>query len=294
VNASQDPTPARQQAPDGDAAGDRHWPVVGDPVFGPYDEVAGAAYRPDGSGWPGDLRPRRRPWRRTVAVCSLVVLVLAAAGVPLGLLWAWLSPTVPVIETSGSDVVVNDPSPEQFVAADGWFTLLGFGFGVLVALTVWLLLRRHRGPWLLLATVLGALGAAPVAWQVGRQLGLDGYERWRAAAAAGDTFSRPPDLHAHAALLVPAFAAVIVCTLLAGWSNDPDLEVPGARPGYGHNHPDAAHPDAAYPGPDQHGPDQHGPDQHGPDQLSWGSPAGPDPTTAPAPPVSGPAAPPHG
>jgi hypothetical protein len=36
---------------------------------------------------------------------------------------------------------------------------------------------------------------------------------------------------------VPAFAAAIVLTLVAGWSNDPDLDQPGAQPGYGPNHP---------------------------------------------------------
>lgn len=241
----------------------------GDPLGGPATGAGG--WQP----WTADLRPVRRPWRRTVVVCLATLLAIAAVGAPLGLLWSWISPSVPVVQTTQSGIVVNDPSPEQFIAADGWFAILGFGFGVLAALAAWLLLGRHRGPWLLLGIVLGALGAAPLAWQVGRQLGLSGYEQWRDTAAAGDAFGRPPDLHAHGALLVPAFAAVIVCTLLAGWSNDPDLEAPGHRPGYGN---DLAHADqgAAL------------------DQLSWGSPDGRDPTVAPGPPAPGSAAPPHG
>jgi hypothetical protein len=185
-------------------------------------------------------RPRRPLWR-TVRRSVLTGLVVAAAGVPLGLLWAWLAPSVPVMATDGAGVVVNDPSPEQYIAADGWFALLGLGFGVLAAAAAWLLRRRDRGPGLLLGVTVGALAAAPVAWQVGRRLGLSAYQRWQESAAPGATFARPPDLHAHAALLVPAFAAVVVTTLLAGWSNDPDLNEPGAKPGYGANHePDAA------------------------------------------------------
>lgn len=237
----------------------------------------------DGAGWLSAMAPRRRPWRRTVAVCALTALAVAALGVPFGLLWSWLSPSVPVLRTAQNDVVVNASSPEQFVAADSWFAVLGFGLGILVAIAGWLLLRRDHGPALLLGVVLGALAAAPIGWQVGRRIGLAGYEAWLDSAAAGDTFSQPPDLRAYGALLVPAFAAVIVCTLLAGWSNDPDLDVSGARPGYGHDLPPGTEPPALGGGPGNHL-----------DYVSLDSPAGPDPTTAPAPPAHGSATPPHG
>jgi hypothetical protein len=195
----------------------------------------------DVGGWyPGALIEPvtvRRPWRRTAVAGILTLLAIVAAGVPLGLLWSWISPSVPVVETTSSGAVVSEPSPEQFIAADGWFTIVGFAFGVLAALAAWFLARRHRGPVLLSGVVLGAFGAAVVAWQVGRRLGLSGWVRWQDTAVAGDTFNRPPDLNAYGPLLVPAFAAVIVCTLLAGWSNDPDLDVPGAKPGHGRDLP---------------------------------------------------------
>jgi hypothetical protein len=267
VNPSQEPSSPAETYADGPASGGSASDEAAvDELNGPWE-------------LPYAVRqPRRRPWRRTVVVSILTFLAVVAAGVPLGLLWSWLTPSVPVVATAQGQVVVNDPSPEEFIAADGWFTLLGFGFGVLVAVAAWLIVRRHRGPWLLLSVVLGALGAAGAAWQVGRQIGLADYERWRGAVTAGATFSRPPDLHAHGALLVPAFAAVIVCTLLAGWANDPDLDTPGAQPGYGHNVPAAPYEDYPFsPGP-----------------VSSGSPDAPDPTTAPAPPAPGPGAPPRG
>jgi hypothetical protein len=211
-------------------------------------------------------RPRRRTVLRTVSVVAVVTVGLAAAGAPLGLLWSWLAPSVPVINAGQNGIVVNDPSPEEYIAADAWFTLVGFGFGLIAAVLIWLLLRRDRGPALVLGVTFGGLACALVAWQVGRLVGLSDWNRWQDTSAPGETYARPPDLHAHGALLVIAFAAVIVTTLLAGWSNDPDLDLPGAKPGYGHDLPAA----------------------------SSDSPAVPDLTAAPAPPAPWPADPPRG
>ena len=191
----------------------------------------------------------RRPWQRSLTVALLTALVVFLLGGPLGLLWAWLAPQVPVIDTGQNGVVVNDPSPEEFIAADGWFTLLGLGFGLLVAVTAWLVLRRDRGPFLLLGVVAGTLGAGYFAapW-AGEMIGRDAYEQWQQTAAAGATYLAPPEVHSLGPMLVPAFIAAIVLTLMAGWSNDPDLDEPGAKPGYGPNM-DAAHGSGYPPGP---------------------------------------------
>jgi xanthine/uracil permease len=206
-----------------------------------------------------------------MAAAALTVIVLAAAGGPLGLLWHYLSPTVPVINVGDRRIVVNDSSPEEYIAADGWFTLLGLAFGLAAAISAWMLLRRHRGPWLLIAVTLGTLAGAVVAWQAGRLIGRGAYQRWQETSAQAATYQAPPDLHAYGVLLIPAFAAVIALTLMAGWSNDPDLDEPGARPGHGR---DLGAGDAP------------------PFSSDW--PGGPDPTAAPAPPGPGPAGPPRG
>jgi hypothetical protein len=219
-----------------------------------------------------DLPPRpHRTRRRTALAGVLVGLAVAVLGAPLGVLWHFIAPTVPVIDAGANGFVVNDPSPEEYIAADGWFTIIGFAFGLILAIVAWMVLRRDRGPALLLGVTIGALAAAPLAWYTGREIGRSAYEHWRSLAAAGGTYAAPPDLHAKGALLVPAFAAVIVLTLLAGWSNDPDLERPGAKPGYGSQL--AAAPE---------------------DELSSDSPDGPDPTVEQAPHAPGPAAPPRG
>ncbi|WP_328467135.1 DUF2567 domain-containing protein [Actinoplanes sp. NBC_00393] len=226
----------------------------------PSEEPAEPPYRPDQPYQPeqpgrwsvqrwGIEYGSRRPWRRTLTVAVVLTAVVSALGVPLGLLWAWLAPGVPVVDIGDNGVVVNDPSPEQYIAADGWFTLLGLGFGILVAVAAWLVLRRDRGPFLLLGVVLGtSIAGHWVAPFVGELIGRDDYDQWRATAARGATFLAPPEVHSLGPTLVPAFAAAIVLTLLAGWSNDPDLDHPGAQPGYGPNHPGMLPGYPGYPG----------------------------------------------
>jgi hypothetical protein len=218
---------------------------------------------PDQGPWSGGalLPPYRqqepRPWRPTLRAGVIALAALLVLGAPLGLLWRLLAPEGRVVQTARGPYPV-DPQPEQYVATDGWFALLGLGFGVLAAVLAWRLLRRHRGPVQLAAVVLGAAGAAPLAWLVGRLWQHGDFEQWRRTAPLGAITAQPPDLRAYGVLLVPAFAAVITYTLLAGWAHDPELAPPDDEP------------------------------------VSSGWPGDPAPTTAPAPPVPGATAPPHG
>jgi hypothetical protein len=191
-------------------------------------------------------------------------LVLILLGAPLGLIWAAVAPSAQVVLVEGGAAPAQ-PQPEEFVAADGWFSLLGLVFGLLAAIAVWLILRRYRGPVGLLVAALGSIGAAVLAWQVGRQIGLGEYQRLLDTAAVGTTFTKPPDLRAgrfqwlfgvipvlRGDLLVPAFGAVVTYTMLAGWSRFPRL---GAEP------------------------------EPEPVAVSWGTAEPPAPPAAPAPPA---------
>lgn len=239
------------------------------PPFGSVPEQGAAvpAY-PSGVELTPD-EPRRPP--RTVATVLGAALALAVLGAPLGLLWAAFAPDTPVLKTA-EGAIYAEPQPEQPIAADGWFSLLGLAFGVLAALALWFLLRRRRGPVGLLGAVLGTLAAAPVAWQVGRRVGLATFDRLLESAPAGQAFTKPADLRAggidwlghvlpvpHGNLLLPAFGAAVTYTLLAGWSRWPSLR----------------------PEPD-------------PASFSWVSAGTPAPTTAPEPPAPGAAEPPRG
>jgi hypothetical protein len=210
------------------------WPAglpvpAGTPVTAPG---AGSGHPGLVAGPPAAERPAGR--LRAVAITLGAALLLSALGAPLGLLWAAMAPDTPVQKTPDG-AIYGTPQPEQPVAADGWFSLLGLGFGVLAAIALWVLLRRRRGPVGLLAGALGGVGAAVVAWQVGRRIGLDTYHRLLATAPDGTAFTKPADLRAggidwyallpvpHGNLLLPAFGAAVTYTLLAGWSRWPSL-----------------------------------------------------------------------
>ncbi|MEH0937597.1 DUF2567 domain-containing protein [Micromonospora psammae] len=256
-------------APGGGAGGDPR-------PAGPADVEPApvGTWPPAYAGRPAEPGERTRP---APALAVATVLALTALGAPLGLLWAALAPETPVLKTA-QGAVYAQPQPEQPIAADGWFSLLGLGFGVLAAVGLWVLLRRRRGPGGLFVVTLGGLGAALVAWQAGRRIGLSDFERLLASAPEGTAFAKPVDLRAGGVewllgvlplpfgnVLLPAFAAAVTYTLLAGWSRWSSL-----RP---------------EPEPDWTG---------GPGALSWGPGAMPAPTAAPEPPAPDAAEPPRG
>jgi hypothetical protein len=175
------------------------------------------------------------PLGREIAWSVGAGLVVAALGAPLGLLWAVLAPDVPVVQGENGPLLTS-AQPEQFVAADAWYTFLGVAFGILVAVAAWFALRRYRGAIALAGVTLGAVGAAIAAWKLGRLIGLDDYEQLKTAAAVGDHFTKPADLRAgelhlflgfvpglRGDLLAAPLAAAATYTLLAGWSRWPSL-----------------------------------------------------------------------
>ncbi|WSA83457.1 DUF2567 domain-containing protein [Micromonospora sp. NBC_01796] len=282
VTAAQDgPDPADPRTAAGPAtdAGDPATDAGGAPGGVPEQapRPVGSAPEPPGppvNGYPlvydqpAPARPRAP--LRTLTVAVATVLVLTLLGAPLGLAWRAVAPSVPVIQADGGAVLAQ-PQPEEFVAADGWFSLFGLVFGLLAALVVWWVLRRYRGPVGMVVAALGSIGAAVVAWQVGRHIGLGEYQRMLETAAAGTSFGKPPDLRAgrfewlfgfvpvlRGDLLLPAFGSVVMYTMLAGWSRYAGL---GAEPE--------------------------------PVGLSWDSAALPVPPAAPEPPAPGAAEPPR-
>ncbi|GAB3515561.1 DUF2567 domain-containing protein [Phytohabitans suffuscus] len=199
--------------------------VAGGDADAPHPAVVAA------NGW---REPRRKGWPAPL-VGLVVALALAVLGAPLGWLWSVLAPGVPLVKTEGG-ARLTDPQPEEFVAADGWFTLLGLGFGLLAAIVVWAAVRRHRGPFVLLGVAVGTVGAALVAWWLGDLLVQGDFDELLASAPPGTPLSRPPELRAggfewlwgviptlRGDVLLPAFSAVVAYTLLAGWSRYPSL-----------------------------------------------------------------------
>lgn len=300
------PTPSREDAPAIAAHAQRQTPSVAEPSGVASPDARGETAASHALGETPD-EEGGLPRRRTVLVGAATTLVITALGVPLLLLWRAVAPGVPVVKTEDGGAL-TESQPEQFAAADSWFALLGFGFGVVVAVLGWLLLRRYRGPVGLLAVVWGGIGASLVVWGLSRWWGRDEYQRLLEAASVGDVVMRPPELRAgrlewifgtipaiKGSLLLPAFGAAVAYTLLAGWSRyaslgaepDPELNLePDAE-----SDSDSASATAPEPGtePDR-SPGREPGGSAGP--VSSNSPARRTPSARPAPPAPDSATPP--
>lgn len=165
--------------------------------------------------------------RTELREAAVVTVVVALAGVALGLLWLWLAPRVPLVgEVVDDDWVVylKDTEGEQAVGVDGTFVLLAMACGAVSAAAVFAW-RRRGGVPLVVALALGGLLGSLLAWRLGVWLGpgQDVIAQAR-AAGAGVTFSAPLKLSAKGALLAWSLAALLVhlgLTALFG-PRDPD------------------------------------------------------------------------
>lgn len=185
-------------------------------------------YGKDGQDGPG-LRTELRE-------AAVIALVVALAGVPLGLLWEWLAPSVPLlgdVVNGGWVVYLKDSEGEQAIGVDGTFTLLALAFGVVSAVVVFLW-RRRGGVPLAVALGVGGLLGSVLAWRVGVWLGPGSDVIAQARAAGkGVTFSAPLKLGAKGALLAWSLSALLVhlgLTALFG-PRDPEPVLPTHPPG---------------------------------------------------------------
>lgn len=190
-----------------------------------------------GYGEPVDPVQEEAPARGGYGADVLWALVTAAVigvlGLGLGLVWRGLAPTLP-LRMADIGLVYTSPEPEELAAAEGWFVLLGLGFGVLVAVLAWVLMPSRRGPIQLAGVLVGSIVAGWVAWWFGHHIGLAEYEQLKTSAPIDTIVHRPPDLRAvkefgffpyaiGGTLLIPAFGAVVSYALMAAWSRWPSL-----------------------------------------------------------------------
>lgn len=178
--------------------------------------------------------PARPTLRRRLLVALAVAVVIAALGVPLGLLWSTVAPHLPVRMSADGPTLIS-PEPEQFIADEGWYVILGAAYGMLAAALAWALLRRYRGPVALVALVVGTTAAGIVAWKVGSGLGHAHYEYLKAHAPVGSVFGKPVALRVGTVpllgigpgvpgdTLVAALVAAATYLLFTGFSVDPHL-----------------------------------------------------------------------
>ncbi|MFD9280142.1 AAA family ATPase [Streptomyces mirabilis] len=179
----------------------------------PAGGVSGTVgYEPDGPGM-----------KTEVLEAAVVTVVVAVAGVLLGVLWWWLAPHVPLI-ADDSAVYLKDTEGEQAIGVDGTFTLLALAFGAVSAVVVFLV-RRRGGVPLVVALAVGGLLGSLLAWRIGIWLGpTQNVVAHAKQVGKGVTFSAPLKLGARGALLAWSLAGLVVhlgLTALFG-PRDPD------------------------------------------------------------------------
>ncbi|HEY6744935.1 MAG TPA: hypothetical protein VI357_04370 [Mycobacteriales bacterium] len=199
--------------------------------------------------WP----PSRPEW--TTALGAVVALV--AAGAAIAPLWVHLAPRLAFRVDQPGRALPVVPEAEEYVGADGRFVFLTLALGVLAALGCWLV-RRSRGPLVMVALAAGGLLGAVVTWRLGLRLGT-GYQP-ADLQVVGKVLYQPLTLRARAALVVEPAAAVIVYLLAVGFSARNDL----GHDDPGHDDPGRDDPGGDDPGGDDPGGDGHDRDPSGP------------------------------
>jgi hypothetical protein len=168
-------------------------------------------------------------------------VVASLVGLGVGLLWLAVAPRVEIVRVE-QGFVYADSEPEQAVAADGWFALLGLAAGLVIAVIAWSVLRRHRGLFLLVAMVLGSLVGAWLGWWFAVWLDADAFRALAASAQVGDHLGAPLSLGMtgldHDRLWPPKVTGVVLAqplmvaiayTTIAGFSSDPQLRPASER-----------------------------------------------------------------
>lgn len=205
--------PAQYSSPS-DAAGQYSYPSGGQypGLLAPGTFSAPPPATPKVRLWP----PSRREWTTALGV----ILALVAAGAAIAPLWVHLAPRLAFRVDQPGRALPVVPEAEEYVAADGRFVFLTLALGILAALGCWLV-RRSRGPLIMVALAAGGLLGAIVTWRLGLRLGT-GY-RPADLQVVGKVLYQPLTLRARAALVVEPVAAVIVYLLAVGFSARNDL-----------------------------------------------------------------------
>lgn len=169
------------------------------------DRTAGAALPSPADYWRG--------WpeiRADLPRAGLLLLAVALAGVPAGVLWWALAPRADFQVTEDGPAAVGRPSVELLIADDAVFVLVLAGLGLLAGLAAWAM-RRARGVAVVVALAVGTVLAGAVAWGVGVLLGRGPSES--ELGEVGAVVTTPLGLDSTAALAVAPFVAVLVYLL---------------------------------------------------------------------------------
>jgi hypothetical protein len=125
------------------------------------------------------------PWLfarlRPVALAAGLTLLIAPY---VGIVWEWIAPAPTYVNLSG-EVYLDNQASSEFIAADGWFLILGLLLGVAsAAIAYW----RWRGDVAVIAAMSGAsILASLIAREVGEAFGPPPIQQTALTLADGQT-----------------------------------------------------------------------------------------------------------
>jgi hypothetical protein len=161
---------------------------------------------------------------------AAVIGSLAIVGAALAPLWVHLAPRLAFRVDQPGRALPVVPEAEEYIGADGRFVFLTLVVGVVAGLVCWLV-RRSRGPLVLLALAAGGLLGAAITWWLGMRIGT-GYQP-ADLQQVGKIIYQPLTLRAKSALVVEPVAAVVVYLLGVGFTPRNDLGRQRASSGSG-------------------------------------------------------------
>jgi hypothetical protein len=222
---------------------------------------------------------------------AVTAVLLVAGGALLGLLggviWAAITPRVvyQVATLSPPTAYAINPETSAFVAADGLFTFIALGGGVLLGLAGYLAGVRRYGPAPMVGLIAGGVAAAFLAKWLGTLLtGGQTFDSRLASSKPGALLRAPITLGSHGALAFWPVAAALTAGIpeLVGFlrarrlalatASNPELTGYGQPPGRTWAQPQGGWPPAGWPSA---GWPQAGSSQSGAPQAEWPPPPPP-------------------
>ena len=149
----------------------------------------------------GPMRPG--PPGRALLFAVLILAGSVVIGLVGGAIWAAAAPRVAyqVASMHPPTAYATNPETSAFIAADGWYCVIGLAGGALIGLLGYLVGVRRYGPGPMVAVVVGSVAAAFIAAWLGHQLsGGPGFDHVLATSRIGVLLHAPISLGAHGAL----------------------------------------------------------------------------------------------
>jgi len=158
-----------------------------------------------------DGRRQGRALARPLVVLAVVTVAVALLGVPGGFIWSAITPRVLVVVTGHGVAQVVNPETKAFIAADGWFCVVGMLGGLLTGAVGSVTAVRWSGAAAAAGLILGGLAASLVQWWIGRDIGRGSFRGALDVSHHGAVLHAPLELSAHTALVIwPLTATLLV------------------------------------------------------------------------------------